>query len=329
MAEDSKAMTTRESVAMTHTGLEPQNFEQAWRMAGLLAASDLVPKDYKGKPENCLVAMQMGRELGIAMMQAIQNIAVINGRPSIWGDLGLALIQGHPEFQDIEESFEGEGDNLTAVCTIKRRGRSPVTRQFSVEDAKAAQLWGKAGPWQQYKRRMLQMRARWWASRDSFADALKGISAAEEVIDLPPVEVPGATALGLAATLAEREPLPEVTGEAVPEGILTTEPAKSPMKARKEPEGSGQAQPPPAQGAQAGAQESAKAAGSEEYQPAPGRSVSGEAIEKLFVQAKTEKHITNTKRLWDNSAARLTEDDGIALGAAMEEAVARLEGGAA
>ena len=43
--------------------LSPQNFDQALTFSKYLAGSDMVPKDFKGKPENCLIAMQWGYEL--------------------------------------------------------------------------------------------------------------------------------------------------------------------------------------------------------------------------------------------------------------------------
>jgi hypothetical protein len=175
----SKELTTTKSFFPA-----PTSFEEAWRIAQVLADSDMVPKDYKGKPSNCLIAMQWGADLGIPGMQALQNIAVINGRPSIWGDVAKALALVHPDCEDIQELFEGEGDNLTAVCISKRRGKSAVTSRFSVADAKAAGLWGKQGPWSQYKNRMLQMRARGFSLRDAFPDALRGLSIAEESQDI-------------------------------------------------------------------------------------------------------------------------------------------------
>lgn len=164
--------------------LAPTNFEEAERFAVRLANSNLCPKDYKGKPDDILIAMQMGAELGLKPMQAIQNIAVINGRPAIWGDAALAVIKAHPDFEDINEWWEGEGDKLTAFCTIKRRNQTPQTRKFSIEQAKTAGLSGKT-TWQQFKERMLQMRARGFCGRDTFPDALKGIMLVEEVQDIP------------------------------------------------------------------------------------------------------------------------------------------------
>jgi hypothetical protein len=72
-----------------------------------------------------------------------------------------------------------------------RRGQPPERRTFSVADAKRAKLWFKAGPWTTYPDRMLQMRARGFAIRDVFPDALRGVITAEEAVDIvEPRDVP-------------------------------------------------------------------------------------------------------------------------------------------
>ena len=167
----------------------PKSFEEAMRIASVLAASDMVPKDFKGKPENCLIAMQWGLEIGLPGLQALQNIAVINGRPSIWGDAAKALCIASPNCEDIKEFVEGDGDSMVAVCIAKRKNKAPIEQRFSVDDAKKAGLWGKQGPWQNYPKRMLQMRARGFALRDAFPDSLRGISIAEEQQDLVEIDV--------------------------------------------------------------------------------------------------------------------------------------------
>ena len=170
----------------TRQGFAPTTFTEARQFAEELASSSLVPKAYTGKPLDVLVAMQWGAEIGLAPMQALQNIAVINGKPSVYGDAAMALVQASPHCEDIEEYFENENTpNPTAVCVAKRRGRKPVVAKFSVEDAKRAGLWGKQGPWQSYPKRMMQMRARGFALRDAFPDALKGLITVEEAQDFP------------------------------------------------------------------------------------------------------------------------------------------------
>jgi hypothetical protein len=167
-------------------GFLPTTFSEAKTFAGELAASNLVPKAYAGKPLDILVAIQWGNEIGLAPMQALQNISVINGKPSVYGDAAMALVQAHPACEGVEEFFEGEGTpNPIAVCIAHRRGRKPVTARFSVEDAKRAGLWNKQGPWTSYPKRMLQMRARGFALRDAFPDALKGLITTEEADDYP------------------------------------------------------------------------------------------------------------------------------------------------
>jgi hypothetical protein len=171
---------SKASKAVTFT---PTNFAEAVQFAKLLSTTDLVPKDYRGKSANILVAMQMGAEVGLAPMQALQSIAVINGKPSVYGDAALAIVQAHPNYENHKEWFTGEGDKKTAFCEIKRRGQEASVQKWSVEDAKKANLWGKDGPWKQYPDRMLQMRARGFALRDRFADALRGMILVEEAGD--------------------------------------------------------------------------------------------------------------------------------------------------
>lgn len=162
--------------------LTPTSLAEAMEFSKLIASSDVVPKIYINKPGNVLVAVQMGAELGLKPMQALQGIAVVNGNPTIWGDAMWALIISHPEYVDSKE------EKTDTKCTIylERRGRTPVTVSFSMEDAKKAGLAGKQGPWQTAPRRMMQLRARAFAARDLFADALKGIKTTEEVRDYPP-----------------------------------------------------------------------------------------------------------------------------------------------
>lgn len=123
------------------------------------------------------MAVLQGLELGIPPMQAVEQIAIIGGRCTIWGDLIPALIwrAGHK----IREWIEGEGDGCVAWCEITRGdNKEVITRKFSVDDAKRAGLWDtrakikqkdkpniwheedNSSPWYRFQERMLQMRAR-------------------------------------------------------------------------------------------------------------------------------------------------------------------------
>ena len=152
-------------------------------MANLILSSGIAPK-YMRTPEAITTAIFHGLEIGMKPMQAVQSIAVVNGRPTVWGDAAVGLVQASGLLEKFEEIIEGEGENAVAICRAQRAGNPcPIERRFTVADAKTAGLWGKQGPWKQYPKRMLQMRARSWALRDGFADVLKGMQVAEEVHD--------------------------------------------------------------------------------------------------------------------------------------------------
>jgi hypothetical protein len=91
--------------------------------------------------------------------------------------------------------------------------------QFSVTDAKKAQLWGKGGPWSQYARRMLQMRARGFALRDAFPDVLRGLITAEEAQDYPTPEPVREPVVVRTRTTPQPHPEPVVRIEQKPEAV--------------------------------------------------------------------------------------------------------------
>ena len=162
----------------------PRSIEEAFRMAEMLKIANMAPDSLK-TPEAVCVAILHGLEVGMTPLAAVQSIAVINGKPSLWGDGFLAVIQasGLLEWKrEYEEKVNGEG--LTAFCVMKRKGDpEPATCKFSEKDTEAAGLKGKFGPWKSYPARMRKMRARAFAGRDLFSDVLKGMKMAEEVND--------------------------------------------------------------------------------------------------------------------------------------------------
>jgi hypothetical protein len=175
-----------QEIANTKFNYEIGSLKEAMEYAKLISESDLAPKDYRGKPGNVLIAMQFGAEIGLLPLQAVQNIAVINGRPSVWGDAMIALVQSHPLCEYIHEHIK---DGI-AHCTVKRRNEEKeYTYTFSKQDAQTAGLLSKPGTWTQYPDRMLQMRARGFALRDKFADVLKGVAMREEVEDYHVVDM--------------------------------------------------------------------------------------------------------------------------------------------
>lgn len=173
-------------------GIQFMSPAEAYRFADAVWQADLAPKGFKNA-QAVYVAIQMGMELGLPPMASVQNIAVINGRPSLWGDAMLGLCQQSGIFDNavFEEGWRIDPkEGTTAFCRVRRLPHGNVIeRTFSEVDVKLAGLAAKGGPHQQYPKRMMQMRARSWALRDAFPDVLRGLLTAEEagdVIDVQP-----------------------------------------------------------------------------------------------------------------------------------------------
>ena len=132
----------------THTqprGLALQSVTDAMKFSETVANSDFAPKDFRGKPASCMLAIQCGAEIGLAPLQSLQSIAVVNGRPSVYGDAALAVCKASNVCEYVTESIDGDGEQMVATCTAKRRGYpQPTVVKFSVADAKKASLWGKS-----------------------------------------------------------------------------------------------------------------------------------------------------------------------------------------
>jgi len=167
-----------------HNGfLVVNTLAEALKVAEIISKSSFCPKQFMGKAGDVLVCLQFGAELHLKPMQALQNISVINGRPCIWGDAMLAVCRLAKNFEYVDETLDET--TMIATCRAKRLGEPDVVRKFSKADAELAKLWGKEGPWKQYPKRMLQMRARGFALRDTFPDTLRGIISTEEARDYP------------------------------------------------------------------------------------------------------------------------------------------------
>ena len=170
---------------MSKSLIEQLLVKDPMRACTMLAKSDLTPAGYRNKPEDIFIAISYGHELKLNPLASLQGIAVINGKPSVYGDAMLALCRKHPAFEDIQESITGTGENMKAVCKIKRKGQSWSEYTFTIAMARKAGLLNKKGPWQTHLERMMQMRARGFVLRDVFADALGGVITTEEAEDYP------------------------------------------------------------------------------------------------------------------------------------------------
>jgi hypothetical protein len=212
--------------------MSPQSLTETRDFCNMLAKTEFVGKAFRNKPDSIMVVGAMGARLGVDVFTAMAGIADINGKPCVYGDLMMAVCQSHPAFRDCIESFAGKAydDDFTAVCEVQREGRKPIVRRFSVIEAKEGGLWKKPGPWTTVPQRMLQMRARSFALRDAFSDALAGMHSREEMEDAEAVDVTAS-----ATVRAEPKPAKRRTVETSTESPAAVEP-QAPAVTAAEPE---------------------------------------------------------------------------------------------
>ena len=258
MSEQTQEVVKKETAISTNDrGLQLRSLEDMWRFAQYVVNSGFAPKG--DTAEAIVVKFQMGAELGVTPMQAIQNIAVINGRPSVWGDIvpGLVEASGKQEYGYAERIGQRNPDGTYPDTygyryVTKRRGRAEYSYTFTVADAKKAKLWGKEGPWTFYPDRMLLNRPRTFCLRDVYPDVIRGLLTVDESRDLPmqdgeyEIVEPPIIDLSPQSSLSEAEPKkrgrkPKAVGETPVEPI----PQEPGQTQPGEPETSDETQPDP------------------------------------------------------------------------------------
>ena len=174
--------------------LMPVSLRDKFFLAEQLVKSGIIPNSIN-TPQKAMAILQMGHELGLSPMVALNNISVVNGRATLGADLIVAIIMKHPDYSGMEI----KGDDKQCTVLIRRRAGEKIdtfTGSFSMDDAARAGLVSKDS-WKKYPQRMLKHRAISYAARDAFPDALSGIYMPEEMetIEAPehietPIEAP-------------------------------------------------------------------------------------------------------------------------------------------
>lgn len=195
--------TPKAPLAMGEGGyILPTTMEEAYRMAVAVIKGGMMPDSYKDidaekQAQKVMLGLASAMEAGLPPLYGLRQIAIINGRPAMWGDAMMALVQSkkllaNQTVREVGPSFDptlppAQWPDEFGICvSLWRRGQTdPYTGTFTVADAKRAGLWmnGSKKPWIQYPKRMMTMRARAFPLRDGFADAIAGIAVREEVED--------------------------------------------------------------------------------------------------------------------------------------------------
>lgn len=167
------------STGFNPVSLMPSSFDAKLKMAQTLVKSGMLPQGLNTAEKVC-VALEWGHELQLSPMVAVNNIAVINGKPTLSADLMGALVRRSPEYGGIEWTCQTDEKAECIITRVLPSGKEEkYTSTFTIEDAKIAGLASK-DVWRKYPRRMLKHRCMSYGLRDVFPDLLAGIYETEE-----------------------------------------------------------------------------------------------------------------------------------------------------
>jgi len=165
--------------------LMPASFEGKFKMASILAKSGLIPQGLN-TPEKVCVALEWGHELQLSPMVAVNNIAVINGKPTLSADIMAAVVKRSAEYGGIKWLTQNEKEAECEITRILPNGEKEITKsRFTMEDAVNANLAGRT-VWKMYPKRMLKHRCLSYGLRDAFPDILAGLYSPEEMETITP-----------------------------------------------------------------------------------------------------------------------------------------------
>lgn len=193
------------------------NWDEAWRAASQLAKSGLMPDALKNKPDDVLVVLLTGAELGLSPMQSIREVYVVKGKGYISSLLKVALVKQSAWCI----TWKVEETNAK-ICTIatQRRGDDKVTRlSFTIEMAQRAGLLGggESSNWNKYTEVMLRRRCASMLADEVYPDVVRGVGSEEEMVDVLGSKAPEVKAPPPPVETLKRVDAPEAKPSTQPE----------------------------------------------------------------------------------------------------------------
>ena len=199
-------------------------FDLIQRQAKVLAASDLVPKEFKGNIANCIIGLEIANRIGASPLAVLQNLYIVHGKPGWSSQFIIAAINSTGKFSPLRFDLAGEGDKRTCIAwaTDLATGDRLESPQVSMKMAKDEQWIDKAGSkWKTMPELMLRYRSATFFGRLYAPEILMGMQTTDEAEDIAGTSRPAYTsrAASVVAKINEAvnvEVVDESTGEVLP-----------------------------------------------------------------------------------------------------------------
>lgn len=167
--------------------LDTKKFEHAYRVGHLMAKSDLVPQQYRNKPENCVLAFQMATRLKIDPIQLMQNTYIIQGKPGMEAKLVIALVNARGPFKGpIQYKLAGKGKERSCTAYATHKTTKEVCEATVTWAMVEAEGWSKKGgsKWNTMPDLMFQYRSATFLARLYCPEVILGFQTVDELEDI-------------------------------------------------------------------------------------------------------------------------------------------------
>ena len=170
-----------------------EGFEHWQRVAKMMASSTIVPASYKNNVSNTMIAIELANRIGVSPFMVMQNLDVIQGKPSWNSTFIISVINSCGRFEPLRFEFEGTRDTDEFGCraiTKDKEGKVLKGPKITWQMVKAEGWLSKSGSkWKTMPELMFQYRAASFFGRLYAPDILKGMHSAEETIEMTHTEI--------------------------------------------------------------------------------------------------------------------------------------------
>ena len=207
------AMPTR---AALNVWQNKEAFEQVGRVANMLSKSTIVPESYRGKPEDCFIAVEMAARMNTSPIFIMQNLFVVKGKPSWAGQACMAMITSCGKFRNVKHVYTGVRgtENRGCYVTAERISDGEVLQgtEVTIQMAKN-EGWMSNSKWKNMPEQMLGYRAASFFARMFCPEAMMGLQTTEEIYDANPAMPGTPSAQNLSSAILSETAEPEAKPE--------------------------------------------------------------------------------------------------------------------
>lgn len=162
-----------------------ESFDHWQRVAKMMSSSSIVPKNYVNNVANTMIALELANRIGISPFMVMQNLDIIQGKPSWNSTFIIAALNSCGRFKPMKFKFEGEGDSYGCYAyTYDESGELLKGTKITMKMVQSEGWMNKSGSkWKTMPEQMFQYRAASFFGRVHAPDILNGMHSVDEVKD--------------------------------------------------------------------------------------------------------------------------------------------------